>query len=87
MGWVQVTLGVTLSNITPPNIFQSDVNFDKSTAGLYYLHIFSMLKKFKNDQRSITMSSINCLNSSFCSLKQCIKDEFMDRMVNYIRLA
>ena len=33
------------------------------------------------------MSSINCLDSSFSSLKQCIKDEFIDKMVNYIRLA
>ena len=33
------------------------------------------------------MSSINCLDSSFSSLKQCIKDEFIDQIVNYIRLA
>ena len=33
------------------------------------------------------MSSINCLDSSFSSLKQYIKDEFIDQMVNYIRLA
>ena len=33
------------------------------------------------------MSSINCLNSNFCSLKLCIKNEFVDRMVNYIQLA
>ena len=46
-----------------------------------------MLAKFQDDQRLITMSSINCLNSNFCSLKLYIKDEFMDRMVNYIQLA
>ena len=46
-----------------------------------------MLTKFQGDQRLIAMSSINCLNSSFCSLKQRIKDEFKDQMVNYIRLA
>ena len=46
-----------------------------------------MLGKFKDDQRSMAMSSINCLNSSFCSLKYCIKDEFMDQMINYIRLV
>ena len=33
------------------------------------------------------MSSINYLDSSFSSLKQYIKDEFIDQMVNYIRLA
>ena len=35
-----------------------------------------MLKKFRGDKKLLTMSSINCLNSSFCSLKECIKDEF-----------
>ena len=33
------------------------------------------------------MSSINCLNSSFCNLKKHIKDELKDQMVNYILLA
>ena len=46
-----------------------------------------MFAKFQSDQRLITMSLINCLNSNFCSLKLCIKDEFMGRMVNYIQLA
>ena len=33
------------------------------------------------------MSSINCLDSSFSSLKYGIKDEFIDQTVNYIQLA
>ena len=33
------------------------------------------------------MSSINYLNSSFCSLKERIKDEFKVQMINYIQLA
>ena len=33
------------------------------------------------------MLSINCLNSNFCSLKLCIKDEFKDPMVNYTQLT
>ena len=45
------------------------MNFDKSTIRLHYLHIFSILAKFQGDQRLIVMSSINCLNLSFCSLK------------------
>ena len=40
-----------------------------------------MLTKFQGDQRSIAMSSINCLNSSFCNLKSRIKYEFQDQMV------
>ena len=46
-----------------------------------------MLAKFQDNQRLIAMSSINFLNSSFCSLKLCIKDEVMDQMVNNIQLA
>ena len=46
-----------------------------------------MLTKFQGDQILIAISSINCLNSSFCSLKLRIKDEFKDRIINYIRLA
>ena len=46
-----------------------------------------MLTEFHGNQRLIAMLSINCLNSSFCSLKLLIKDEFKDRIVNYIRLA
>ena len=61
-----VTSGVTW---TQPYISYFDVNFDKSIVTLHYLHIFFMLTKFQGDRRLIVMSSINCLNSSFCSLK------------------
>ena len=46
-----------------------------------------MLTKFQGDQRLIDMSSINCLSLSFSSLKECIKYEFIDQIVNYIWLA
>ena len=52
--------------------------------GLDYLYIFSMFAKFKGNQRSIAISSINCLKSSFYSLKYCIKYEFMNQIVNNI---
>ena len=52
-----------------PYISKFNVNFGKSTVRLHYLHIFFMLKKFKSNQKLIAMSSINCLNSSFCNLK------------------
>ena len=69
MGWVKVTPSVTLNNITPLNIFLLDAKFDKSTVKLHYFRIFSILAKFQGDQRLIVISSINCLNSSFSSLK------------------
>ena len=65
-------------------LFYLDVNFDKSTIGLHYLCIFFMFAKFQGIQRSIVMSSINYLNSSFSSLKYYIKYEFMDQIVNDI---
>ena len=79
-----VTSGLTW---TQPYISYFDVNFDKFTVRLHYLHIFFMLTKFHSDRRLIATSTINCLNSSFCSLKYCIKDDFKDQMVNYTRFA
>ena len=46
-----------------------------------------MLTKFQGGQRLIATSSINCLHSSFSGLKQCIKYEFINKMVNYIWLT
>ena len=69
MSWIQVIPFVTLSNITPLNNLLLDVNFDKFTIGLHYIHILSVFAKFHSDQKSIVMLSIDCLNSSFCSLK------------------
>ena len=47
-----------------------------------------MLAKLQEDQRLIAMSSIKYLNFKFfCSLKLYIKINFMDLIVNNIRLA
>ena len=62
----RVTSSVTL---TKPYIFLLNVNFDKFTERLLYLHIFFILIEFQDVQRLIDMSSTNCLNSCFCSLK------------------
>ena len=50
------------------------MNFNKSTIGLHYLLISFMLAKFPKNQRSLAMSSINCLNYMF--LKLCIKNKW-----------
>ena len=63
--WVQITPGVTLSDITQLNNLLLDANFDKSTIGLHYIHILSMLAKFHGDQRLIIILSINCLIQVF----------------------
>ena len=45
------------------------MKFDKSTIKLHYFLILSILAKFQGNQRLMTMSLINCLISSSCSLK------------------
>ena len=62
----RVTTRVTWTQLCIP---QFDVNFEKFTVRLHYLHIFFMLIKFQGDQIFIVMSSINCLDSSLSSLK------------------
>ena len=44
------------------------MNFDKFTIRLYYLCKFSILTKFKDDKKSIVISSINYLNSNFYNI-------------------
>ena len=63
------------------------MNYDKSIVRLHYVSIFFILTKFQSNQRSIVMLSTNFLDSNFSSLKWCIKDEFIDQIVNYIRLT
>ena len=69
--YVNVTINFTLKllDIIYIYIYGLDVNFDKLTVRLHYFCIFFILTKFQGDQRSIAMSSINCLNSSFYNLK------------------
>ena len=66
----RVTLSVTWTQLY---ISWFNVNFNKFTVRLHCIQIFFMLSKFQGDQRLIGMSSINCQNSSFSSLKECIK--------------
>ena len=56
--WVHVTPSVILNNITPLNNLLLYANFNKSTVGLHYIHIFSMFTKFHDDQRLIIILSI-----------------------------
>ena len=67
----RITPGVTLRNVTSLIIFQLNASLDESVIRLYYLPIFSIIARFRGDQRSIVISSINYLNLSFYSLKQC----------------
>ena len=61
------------------------MNFDKFNIRLYFLIISSILVKFQENKKSIVMSSIKYLISSLYSLKLCMKNKFIDRIVNIIR--
>ena len=47
------------------NIFLLEVNFDKSTIELHFFLYPPYLEKFQDNQRSIVMLSIKCLNFEF----------------------
>ena len=46
MSWVQVTLGVTLSNVTPPNNLLLNSYFENPTVELYILYVLNMRTNF-----------------------------------------
>ena len=61
------------------------MNFDKSIVELYFLHIFFMLKIFQDDEKvnRYAINQIFKFQSSY-SLKLCIKNEFMNQILNNI---
>ena len=63
------------------------MNFDKYTIRLHLLLIFSILTKFLENQITITILSIKCLNTSFCNLKLYIKYKLIDHIINNILLT
>ena len=65
--------------------FLLDVNFENLIVELYVLIISSMIANFQEDQRLIVILSIKYLNFKFFSLKLCIKNKFIDIIVNNIR--
>ena len=81
---LKTSLNRNLSNSS--HIFILDVNLKK----LYILIISSVLvklKKKRKNERSIYMLSLKCLNFKFCDLKLCIKNNFIDWMVNSIQFG
>ena len=70
--------------LTPLISFLLDV-FENLIVGLHVLIIFFMFAKFQENQRSITLLSIKCLNFKFLWFKFMHKNKFIDRIVNNIR--
>ena len=46
MGWVQITFGITLSNVTPPNNLLLNSYFENSTIELHILYVLTMYTNF-----------------------------------------
>ena len=66
-------------------IFLLNVNFDKFIIELYFLLIPSMLGKFSENKKSTILSSVKYVNfSSFYNLKSCVKNKFINQIVNNI---
>ena len=61
-----------------------NVNFDKSTGVIYFLFIPLMLANFQNDQKISNYVIYQNFNFKFFISKLCIKNEFMDRIINNI---
>ena len=81
----KVTRVISLSNVILPKHYSLDKYFKIFTIKLHVLYVFNIHVKFCTNQMSI-MSSIKYLNFKFYILKLCIKDEFMDQLVNSICL-
>ena len=63
----KVTLQISLERnpSNSSNIFLLGVNFENITLGLHVLITSSTLAKFKENQKSIAMSLVKCLNFKF----------------------
>ena len=59
MGWVQVTLGVTLNKVTSPNNLFLNLYFENIIVGLHVLYVLNMHVNFYANRMLFTISSIN----------------------------
>ena len=81
MGWIQVTPGITLSNITPPNNLLLNSYFENLTIGLHILCVFNMSANFYTNQILFTIRSINSYFMQYCKLQKLKLKQLNDDMV------
>ena len=74
MSWVQITSGVTLSNIILSNNLLMNLYFENFTIGLHILYVLNMHANFHINQILFTIQSIN---SSFMHYFKLQKLEFI----------
>ena len=61
------------------------MNFENLTIRLHVLITSFILAKFKKIKNQLLYHQINVKISSFCDLKLCIKNKFIDQIGNNIR--
>ena len=78
-GWVQLTPGVTLSNVTPLNNLLQNSYFENFTVELHVVYVFNILANFHVNWIFFTIRSIN---SSFMHYFKLQKIEFKQLIVD-----
>ena len=59
MGWVQVTLDITLSNVIPPNNLLLNSYFENPTVELHVLYVLYMHANFHANHIYFTIRFVN----------------------------
>ena len=59
IGWVQVTHGITLNNVTPLNNLLWNSSFKNLTVNLHVLHVLNIHANFHTNRILFTIRSIN----------------------------
>ena len=67
MSWVQVTLSVTLNNVTPLNNLLLNSHFENLTAKLHVLYVFNMHANFYANQMLFTIRVFNPKTHILCN--------------------
>ena len=79
-GWIQVTLGVTLSNVTPLNNLLLNSNFENITVELHVLYVFNMHVNFYTNKILFTIQSINSYFMQYLNYKKLEFKQLIDNM-------
>ena len=80
LDWVQVTPGITLNNVTPPNNLLLNSYFKIFTIELYVLYVLNMHTNINVNQLLFTIRSINSHFIHYFKLKK--KFEFKQLIDN-----
>ena len=79
-GWVQVTLGITLSNVTPSNNLLYNSYFGNLTVELHVLYVFNILANFHFNWMFFTIESINSYFMHYFKLQKFEFKQLIDDM-------